>query len=141
MTPSRLAATLRRIASKIDNSKKPRRDLVSHELHRILMAMGASSIEVSDSFEGPWTPSNEGKISAEAESRFESEHYLNNDGVLLYFKKNYILYSVASIPFIHAEDAQAKFLVHKLYDDGDIYFDDLNFPLEVDNLKEVFAVI
>ena len=141
MTPSRLAAALRSIAAKIDNSKKPRRDLVAHELHHILMAVETSGIEVSDSFEGPWIPSNEGKISAEAESRFGSGHYLNNDGVLLYFKKNYILYSVASIPFIHAEDAQAKFLVHKLDDDGDIYFDDLNFPFEVDDLKEAFAAI
>jgi hypothetical protein len=141
MTPSRLAATLRFIAAKIDNSKKPRRDLVSHEIHRILMAMEVSNIEVSDSFEGPWVPSDEGKISAEAESRFGSEHYLNNDGVLLYFKYDDNICSIASIPFIHAEDAQAKFLIQKLDEDGNIDSDDENFPFEVDDLKEVFAAI
>ncbi|MFA5202935.1 MAG: hypothetical protein WC708_00780 [Lentisphaeria bacterium] len=39
MTPSRLAIVLRQIATRIDNSKSPRRDLVSCELKRVLAAV------------------------------------------------------------------------------------------------------
>lgn len=41
MTPSRLAVILRQIAAKIDNSKKPSRDLVVQELKQILAAIKA----------------------------------------------------------------------------------------------------
>ena len=51
MTPSRLAATLRQIAAKIDNSKSPRRDLVAHELHRILVAMNEAPDLISDVYD------------------------------------------------------------------------------------------
>jgi hypothetical protein len=51
MTPSHLAATLRQIAAKIDNSKSPRRDLVAHELHHILAAMDEAPDLISDAYD------------------------------------------------------------------------------------------
>lgn len=43
MKPSQLASRLRRIASAIDNSKNPNRNLVAKDIRRVLLAMGDSS--------------------------------------------------------------------------------------------------
>jgi hypothetical protein len=40
MKPSQLASQLRRIASKIDSSKNPDRDLVARDLNRIIASVG-----------------------------------------------------------------------------------------------------
>lgn len=46
MTPSRLAATLRNIATKIDNSSKPSKTLVARELRKVLAAVDGGQITI-----------------------------------------------------------------------------------------------
>jgi len=126
MNPNQVAKALRQIATKIDNSKSPNRELVARDLKRILAAVGEYAY--GESKDGPWTavtPEELAKIvqDRKAKARPESGEVYEgtlsgysdpDNGIILFLKKGDRIFQIECVHSVHGEDAISDYAIDEI---------------------------
>jgi hypothetical protein len=155
MKPSEVSNTLRRIATKIDNSVNPKKNLVAKDLRRIIMAIGKTPKFAWANFsEGPWTSAPlqgivqniiSKLVPLDAETGFPESDPVGyadvDNAVIIWIKKDEKLIAIQDNAIMFGSEAHYRLAIKESDEDENFnYEDDQADATEVDLSRAILNI-